>query len=67
LKRINVDFITKLQATVDNRSGIARNDTIINFIDSLTNRAHSDVAQEADLTVERFAEITMDGYFHLHG
>jgi hypothetical protein len=66
-ERINVDFITKLPATANNGGGIAGNFTIITFINSLTMRAHWEAAWEADLTVERFAEIFIDGYFRLHG
>jgi hypothetical protein len=64
---INVDFITKLLAKVDNRRVIAGNHAIITFINSLTKWAHLVAAREANLTAERFAEIFMDGYFHLHG
>jgi hypothetical protein len=51
-ERINVDFITKLLATVDDGSGIAGNDTIITFINSLTKWAHWVAAQESNITAE---------------
>jgi hypothetical protein len=66
-ERINMDFITKLPATVDDGSGRAGNDTIITFIDSLTKQAHWVAAQKASLTGERFPKIFMDRYFCLHG
>jgi hypothetical protein len=55
-----------LPATAEDGGGINRNDNIITFINSLTKRAQWVAAQEANLTVKRFAEIFMDRHFGLH-